>query len=102
MSHAFHSPLMEPMLAEFGAVVAGLEFGCPSVPVVSGVSGVVSGVVSTPGYWVRIVREAVRFADAVAFVELGPDGVLSGMARQSVVSESAVFVPFLRRNRPEA
>ncbi|MEE1768506.1 polyketide synthase dehydratase domain-containing protein, partial [Streptomyces sp. JV185] len=36
------------------------------------------------------------------FVEIGPDGVLSGMARQSVVSESAVFVPFLRRNRPEA
>ncbi|WP_329813582.1 hypothetical protein, partial [Streptomyces sp. JV185] len=53
----------------------------------------------------------MRFADAVAFVEgrgvssfveIGPDGVLSGMARQSVVSESAVFVPFLRRNRPEA
>ncbi|WP_443050937.1 hypothetical protein, partial [Streptomyces sp. JV185] len=94
MSHAFHSPLMEPMLAEFGAVVAGLEFGSPSVPVVSGVSGVVSGEVSTPGYWVRHVREAVRFADAVAFVEgrgvssfveIGPDGVLSGMARQSVV-----------------
>nr|WP_198676960.1 type I polyketide synthase [Streptomyces atratus] len=111
VSHAFHSPLMEPMLAEFGEVVAGLEFGSPSVAVVSGVSGVVSGEVATPGYWVRHVREAVRFADAVAFVEgrgvsvfveIGPDGVLSGMAQQSVVSESAVFVPLLRKNRDEA
>ncbi|WP_329835438.1 hypothetical protein, partial [Streptomyces sp. BE133] len=59
----------------------------------------------------RHVREAVRFADAVAFVEgrgvsvfveIGPDGVLSGMAQQSVVSESAVFVPLLRKNRDEA
>ncbi|MFF2331311.1 type I polyketide synthase, partial [Streptomyces sp. NPDC058103] len=111
VSHAFHSPLMEPMLAEFGAVVAGLEFSSPLVAVVSGVTGEVSQEVASPGYWVRHVREAVRFGDAVAcvegrgvssFVEIGPDGVLSGMAQQSVVSESAVFVPFLRKNRPEA
>ncbi|MEU8509938.1 type I polyketide synthase, partial [Streptomyces brevispora] len=110
VSHAFHSPLMEPMLAEFGAVVAGLSFGTPSVPVVSNVTGEVSQEVATPSYWVRHVREAVRFADAVRFledqgvtsyVELGPDGVLSGMAQQSVSSDSALFVPVVRKNRPE-
>ncbi|WP_374119514.1 type I polyketide synthase [Streptomyces sp. RKAG290] len=111
VSHAFHSPLMEPMLAEFGAVVAGLSFGAPSIPVVSGVSGDLSEGWGTPEYWVRHVREAVRFADAVSFVvsrgvtsfvEVGPDGVLSGMAQQSVDPESAtVFVPLVRKGRPE-
>ncbi|MEV7406123.1 type I polyketide synthase, partial [Streptomyces sp. NPDC091267] len=111
VSHAFHSPLMEPMLAEFGAVVAGLSFGAPSIPVVSGVSGDLTEGWGTPEYWVRHVREAVRFADAVSFVvsrgvtsfvEVGPDGVLSGMAQQSVDPESAaLFVPLVRKGRPE-
>ncbi|MEV7406122.1 type I polyketide synthase [Streptomyces sp. NPDC091267] len=111
VSHAFHSPLMEPMLAEFGAVVAGLEFRAPSIPVVSGVSGDLAEGWGTPEYWVRHVREAVRFADAVSFVvsrgvtsfvEVGPDGVLSGMAQQSVDPESAaLFVPLVRKGRPE-
>ncbi|WLQ51090.1 SDR family NAD(P)-dependent oxidoreductase [Streptomyces poriferorum] len=110
VSHAFHSPLMEPMLVEFGAVVAGLSFGAASIPVVSGVTGELSQEVSTPEYWVRHVREAVRFADAVSFVvsrgvtsfvEVGPDGVLSGMAQQSVDAETAVFVPLVRKGRPE-
>ncbi|WP_393060648.1 type I polyketide synthase [Streptomyces sp. LN549] len=111
VSHAFHSPLMEPMLAEFGAVVAGLSFGAPSIPVVSGVSGDLSEGWGSPEYWVRHVREAVRFADAVSFVvsrgvtsfvEVGPDGVLSGMAQQSVDPESVtVFVPLVRKGRPE-
>ncbi|WP_329613778.1 SDR family NAD(P)-dependent oxidoreductase [Streptomyces brevispora] len=111
VSHAFHSPLMEPMLEEFGAVVAGLEFGAASIPVVSGVSGDVSEDWGSAAYWVRHVREAVRFADAVSFVvsrgvtsfvEVGPDGVLSGMAQQSVdAGSAAVFVPVVRKNRPE-
>ncbi|WTX22516.1 SDR family NAD(P)-dependent oxidoreductase [Streptomyces sp. NBC_00656] len=110
VSHAFHSPLMEPMLAEFGAVVAGLSFGAASIPVVSGVTGELSQEVTTPEYWVRHVREAVRFADAVSFVvsrgvtsfvEVGPDGVLCGMAQQLVDAEAAVFVPLVRKGRPE-
>ncbi|MEU1473607.1 acyltransferase domain-containing protein, partial [Streptomyces sp. NPDC005761] len=110
VSHAFHSPLMEPMLAEFGAVVAGLSFGEASIPVVSGVSGDLAQGWGSAEYWVRHVREAVRFADAVSFVasrgvtsfvEVGPDGVLSGMAQQSVDTEAAVFVPLVRKGRPE-
>ncbi|WP_030423465.1 polyketide synthase dehydratase domain-containing protein, partial [Streptomyces sp. NRRL F-5065] len=111
VSHAFHSPLMEPMLAEFGEVVAGLSFGAASVPVVSGVSGEVSQDWGSAEYWVRHVREAVRFADAVAFaesrgvttfIEIGPDAVLSGMGQDCVQDAEAVaFVPLMRKGRSE-
>ncbi|WP_248001499.1 type I polyketide synthase [Streptomyces sp. RPA4-5] len=111
VSHAFHSALMEPMLAEFASVLEGLTFAEPQIPVVSDLTGELAepGLLTTPGYWVRQVREAVRFADGVEalnregvtrFVELGPDGVLCGMAQQSV--SEAAFAPVTRRDRDEA
>ncbi|QPA02504.1 beta-ketoacyl synthase [Streptomyces violascens] len=111
VSHAFHSPLMEPMLDAFHEVLRNLSFAAPRLPVVSNVSGRIagSGELTTPDYWVRHVREAVRFDDGVRalaaegvarFVELGPDGVLSGMARESA-GEDAVLLPLLRKDREE-
>jgi len=113
VSHAFHSPRMDPMLAEFRAVVAGLSFAPPSVPVVSNLTGDLAGEsLCEPEYWVRHVRETVRFADGVgwlaghgvtAFLELGPDGSLSAAARESLSTEDTgdVVVPLLRKDRPE-
>ncbi len=93
VSHAFHSPRMDGMLEEFGRVVGGLSFGEPSLPVVSNLTGEAVAVeeLCTPEYWVRHVSETVRFADQVSwlvgqgvgsFLELGPDGVLSGMVHE--------------------
>ncbi|MDX3311412.1 type I polyketide synthase [Streptomyces sp. ME08-AFT2] len=111
VSHAFHSPLMEPMLAEFAEVLASVGYQQPRVPVVSTVTGEVVGEeFATPDYWVRHVREAVGFADGVraldaagvdTMVELGPDAVLTAMAAQLLPGTTAV-VPVLRAGRPEA
>ncbi|MGW8992876.1 type I polyketide synthase, partial [Streptomyces zhihengii] len=111
VSHAFHSALMEPMLEEFGRVLNGLTFSPAGIPVVSNLTGAVAepGLMQEPEYWLRQVRQAVRFADGVTaleamgvtrYLELGPDGVLSGMAQDTTVTD-AVFVPVLRKDRDE-
>ncbi|MEV7096265.1 type I polyketide synthase [Amycolatopsis sp. NPDC051045] len=108
VSHAFHSPLMDPMLEDFAAVLAGLEFGEARLPIISTVTGELADL-RTPEYWIGHVREPVRFADAVrvlgeqdaaAVVELGPDGSLSAAASE-VLGSAVACVPLLRRDQLE-
>ncbi|MGW5348665.1 type I polyketide synthase, partial [Streptomyces sp. NPDC004050] len=112
VSHAFHSPHMDGMLDDFRQVVSGLSFAAPRIPVVSCLTGApVSDEMGSADFWVRHVREAVRFLDGVraleaagvtTYVELGPDGVLSALGQECVRDTGAVFVPAVRRGRPEA
>ncbi|MYQ65094.1 MULTISPECIES: type I polyketide synthase [Streptomyces] len=112
VSHAFHSPLMDPMLAEFRRVAESLTYHEPLLPIVSNVTGALADerLLASPDYWVEHVRATVRFADGVraladaganAFVELGPDGVLTALAQQTLESADTVVVPVLRKDRAE-
>jgi polyene macrolide polyketide synthase len=105
VSHAFHSPHMDPMLAEFEESIAELSFQPPSIPIISTVTGAQASPeeLCAPEYWVRHARGTVRFADALRsldgkgvhlFAEVGPDGALSAMGPASV---DAVFVPAMRK-----
>ncbi|MDX3853668.1 type I polyketide synthase, partial [Streptomyces sp. AK02-01A] len=113
VSHAFHSPLMDPMLDDFRQVVEGLTFHEPSLPAISTVTGepVGAGQWSSPEYWVEQVRRPVRFLDAVraleaagvtTFLELGSDAVCSAMAAECVRdADATASVATLRSGRPE-
>ncbi|MFG7940490.1 SDR family NAD(P)-dependent oxidoreductase [Streptomyces cacaoi] len=112
VSHAFHSPAMEPMLDDFRAVAEGLTYHAPSVPVVSTLTGRPGGdELCSPQHWVEHARATVRFADGVraareqgaaTFVEVGPDAVLCGMAARVLDGQPDVaMVPVARAGQAE-
>ncbi|MFE6037784.1 SDR family NAD(P)-dependent oxidoreductase, partial [Streptomyces sp. NPDC056452] len=115
VSHAFHSPHMNPMLDEFRATIENLNFQAPQIPVISNVTGTTATTeqLTSPDYWVRHVRETVRFHDGITtlaqagvttYLELGPDAVLTALAQDSLTGPAGpdpVLVPTLRRGHPQ-
>ena len=110
-SHAFHSQMMVPMLPAFKQAASAVAFSAPSIDLISNLTGEVTNEQTmTPEYWCRHLREPVRFAAGMqaldrlgceAYVELGPQPVLLGMGRQCLSGDAAVWLPSLRRNRPD-
>jgi polyketide synthase 12 len=115
VSHAFHSPRMDPIMDEFRRVASKLKFGTPKIPIVSNVTGerATAEELASPEYWAKHIRQAVRFLDGVrvleaagvtTFLELGPHAVLSGMASQCLSDAAlrrAVVLPTLNKRKPE-
>ena len=112
VSHAFHSPLMRPMVEQFARVAASVSYAPPRIPVVSNVTGRVAGEeLARPAYWVDHVLRPVRFADGVAamaelgadvFVEVSPRPTLLPYAREALGEDTpATVVPTLRPDRAE-
>ncbi|MEU2439567.1 SDR family NAD(P)-dependent oxidoreductase [Streptomyces rubradiris] len=111
VSHAFHSPLMEPMLAGFAEAAARCSYAEPRIPLVSTLTGALADPahLTTPGYWVDHVRRTVRFAPALTtlhdlgvrtFLEVGPDAALTALAADCV-PEDSVTIAALRRGGDE-
>ncbi|MGV9567629.1 type I polyketide synthase, partial [Streptomyces sp. NPDC003480] len=110
VSHAFHSPLMEPVTAPLTEAARSVRFSAPRIPVISNVTGAPVGAeeLCDPGYWARHTLAPVRFADGVralyasgarAFVEIGPRPVLLGLGRGCVPEADALWLPSLRPGR---
>ncbi|AKQ65466.1 Malonyl CoA-acyl carrier protein transacylase [Myxococcus hansupus] len=112
VSHAFHSPLMEPMLDAFEKAAGTVSFRAPRIHLVSNVTGSVlrEGTVLDATYFRRHVREAVRFHDGLrslralggtVFVEVGPHPTLTGMALKGLGDDAGTWLPSLRKGQPE-
>jgi acyl transferase domain-containing protein/acyl carrier protein len=107
VSHAFHSPLMEPVLAEFIEAARGIAFGSPEIDLIVNVTGdVADAKVTTPDYWAKHIREPVQFERSIKTlhglgyrrcVEIGPSAVLAAMAPQCIAADDVTWVPSLRR-----
>ncbi|MCC6697661.1 MAG: SDR family NAD(P)-dependent oxidoreductase [Candidatus Hydrogenedentes bacterium] len=112
VSHAFHSPLMEPMLDEFEAAAQRVRYNAPRIPVVSNLTG---RLVTGPGvfdaqYWRGHVRQAVQFDAGVRalseagynlFLEAGPAPVLSGMGVRCLPRGAATWLPSLSKGKDD-
>jgi myxalamid-type polyketide synthase MxaB len=112
VSHAFHSPLMDPMLDGFAAAAGRVRFGRPRIGIVSNVTGRLATApeMSSAEYWSRHVRAPVRFAAGMAtlreqgvdvFLEAGPAPTLLGLGRRTLGDEGTVWVPSLRKGRDD-
>ncbi|NLY00840.1 MAG: SDR family NAD(P)-dependent oxidoreductase [Rhodopirellula sp.] len=110
VSHAFHSPLMEPMLDEFERLAGEIAYQAPRVPLVSNLSGDLLAGPPDAAYWRRHVRNAVRFADGFrtaagqqvhAMVEVGPTPSLLGMGRRVMPELNTLWLPSLRKGQDD-
>ena len=110
VSHAFHSPLMDPILDEFERTAGTISYSPPQVRLISNVTGTVArgDVGTTARYWREHIRSTVRFGAGITelhrqgfrlFLELGPGGILSGLGRRS--APDAAFVATLSQGQDD-
>ncbi len=110
VSHAFHSPLMNPILTQFHHIASTLTYHQPHTPIISTLTGtLVTDEITNPDYWVDHITQPVRFHDAIqqltqlgttTFLEIGPDAVLTPMV-QEFVPDTVRAIPIMRRSVPE-
>jgi len=112
VSHAFHSPLMEPVLDAFYRTASEVSFSPPGIALISNIGGklISSGTVPDAAYWRRHIREPVQFAGSIHtlareacdfWLEIGPRPALLAMARQIVPDSDTHMLPTLRRQQPD-
>lgn len=112
VSHAFHSPLMEPILRKFEAIASDVAFQAPKLPYISNLTGerLADDFVPDASYWRDHIRQTVRFSEgmrslaengAEIFLEVGPQPVLVGMGKRCLPGDSAAWLSTLRREQED-
>ncbi|HLO85985.1 MAG TPA: beta-ketoacyl synthase N-terminal-like domain-containing protein [Nostocaceae cyanobacterium] len=106
VSHAFHSPLIEPILEDFLQVAATVKYNAPQIEIISNVTGKqLTATEINPEYWCRHLRTGVQLAESFntldasgcqIFVEIGPKPTLLGLGRQCLPKQVCVWLPSLR------
>jgi amino acid adenylation domain-containing protein len=112
VSHAFHSPLMAPMLSEFEQVARSVHYALPRIDMISNVTGQrITEDIATPDYWVRHICEPVQFLASMnslaqqkpeVLIEIGPKPVLLSMGRQCWPEHDGLWLPSLRAPQQSA
>lgn len=114
VSHAFHSPLMAPILDAFLAEAAQITYHAPKLRLISNLSGqTADSSIQTPQYWQRHIRETVQFSQSIqtlsqqgitAFIETGPGSTLISLTKDQLPPEQAdstLCLPSFRRGQAE-
>ncbi|MDM8557192.1 SDR family NAD(P)-dependent oxidoreductase [Candidatus Parabeggiatoa sp. HSG14] len=111
VSHAFHSPLMEPMIEDFKKIATEITYHTPKIPFISNLTGQqATNEVVNSDYWCRHILSPVKFAESMhtihqqgyeLFVEIGPKPTLLGMGNQCLPEEIGHWLPSLRKGQPD-
>ncbi len=110
VSHAFHSPLMKPILDTFERLAQEVKYSTPQLPIISNLTGklVTGQEITSAAYWRNHINETVRFSESIQtlheqgyelFVEIGPHPVLSGMGRRCLPTAAGTWLPSLKREQ---
>jgi acyl transferase domain-containing protein/acyl-CoA synthetase (AMP-forming)/AMP-acid ligase II/pimeloyl-ACP methyl ester carboxylesterase len=111
VSHAFHSPLMQPILADFAKVAEKITYSLPQIQIISNVTGkLITEEITTAQYWINHVIEPVKFAQGMQsleqekcqiLLEVGAKPILLGMGRQCVTKTQGLWLPSLRPRKQD-
>ncbi|MCW5313965.1 SDR family NAD(P)-dependent oxidoreductase [Nostoc sp. KVJ3] len=106
VSHAFHSPLIEPVCEEFKNILREINFAKPQIPIISNLTGeVADDSIFTPEYWIQHLLQTVQFNQGVlslqslgcdTFIEIGPQPVLLGIVQSCIALSNPLILPSLR------
>ena len=113
VSHAFHSPQMDPILDDFEQLVSSVHLSKPRIDLIANVTARKAGPeIAQAGYWRQHIRQPVLFMESIAalrqsgctaFVEIGPNPTLLGMAQRCLPEEDhLLWLPSLRKGRGDS
>ncbi len=110
VSHAFHSPLMNPILDNFESTARSIQFSNPCLPLISNLTGEILNEIPVASYWRNHIRAEVKFSEGMqaladleidVFIEIGPSPTLLGMGKRCLPESKAAWLPSLRHGERE-